>query len=236
MEEGIEMMKKVVSCIIGFIPFGKLRILLWRVLLGYRISFDSKIGYGNFIACNKVLIKSGTIGHFNRIFANSLVMHEGSDIWRFNLIKLVNEFNMDKDSHVRSRNSIVGLFRDSNPKREKCNFYIGEHSIITIRHSLDCTDEIYIGNNVVFGGKDTQVWTHGFDINRNMVTGKIVFGDNIYVGSRCTICQSVSVCGNTVIGAATCVSRSIEETGFYVSNQLIKKSAIQDYAMNNSGL
>ena len=137
---------------------------------------------------------------------------------------------MAEDSHILSRNSIVGLYRNNNPQKDKCNLYIGAHSLVTVRHSLDCTDEIVIGDNVVFGGTDTQVWTHGFDVNRNMITGIIVIGNDIYIGSRCTICQNVSICDQTVVGAATCVSRNISESGFYVSNQLIKKGEIRDYS------
>ena len=162
---------------IGIIPLNRIRIFLYRVLMGYRISYDSKIGWGNFINCSNVTISSGKIGHFNRIFANSLIMKKSSEIRNYNLVKLINSITLDEDSLIISRNSIVGLYRDGNPQKDKCNLYVGRKSLLTIRHELDCTDEIFIGENVVFGGKDTQVWTHGFDIYRNMITGSILIGD-----------------------------------------------------------
>lgn len=163
-------------------------------------------------------------------------MNKESDIWRLNLIKLVNQFDVAEDAHIKSRNHIIGLYRNNNPQKDKCNFYIGARSLVTVRHSFDCTDEIVIGDNVVFAGKDTQVWTHGFDINRNIYTGRVAIGNNIYIGSRCTICQKVSICDQIVVGAATCVSRSISEPGFYVSNQLIRKSEIMDYSLPDDNL
>lgn len=230
-------MKKLISCLIGFVPGNRLRIFFWRVFLKYDISYDSRIGWGNIIYCGSVAIKTGKIGPFNQIFVNELRMNKGSEIRKFNRFKLVNRISMDEDSHINNRNSVVGLFVSSNQHRDDCNFYLGRHSLITHCHNLDCTDEIYIGDNVVFGGKGSQVWTHGFDIFRNMVTGSVTVGiaggGGIYVGSRCTICQNVSICDRTVIGAATCVSKSIVDSGFYVSNQLIRKGEIKDYSLTH---
>lgn len=227
--EETAVLKKILALLIGIFPIRIVRIFLWNFFLGYKIDYYAQIGWGNILCCNHAEIQKAKIGNFNRIYTNDLHLENGAEIRRLNLIKLVNSFVMLENSQIVSKNSIVGLFRLNYQKRENCNFILGKDSLVTIANSIDVTDSVTIGNNVVFGGKDTQLWTHGFDVKRNMVTGPIVVGDDVYVGSRCTICQGVTIADNTVIGAATCVPTSIKEPGFYVSNQLVKKGEIKIY-------
>ena len=223
-------MKKLIALLIGVCPFGMLRIFLWRLLFNYKISYSSKIGWGNCIYCNRVEIVNGRIGYLNRISCNELVI-DNAEIGRLNLIKLLNCLHLNKGSLVNSNNSLIGLYRENEEYKYKndCNITLGCNSLITVRHEFDATRAIKIGDNVVFGGKDTQIWTHGFDTDRNMVTGGVFIGDDVYIGSRCTITQGVKICDKTIVGAATCVSKSIDVTGFYVSNELIRKSDFKIY-------
>lgn len=225
------MKKKICSIIIGCLPFNFFRIFLYRLVLGYKISYDTHIGWANIICCDSVSINKGKIGNFNRIQCNSLILDNNAEIRKLNLIRLVNIFHMFEESGVISRNSFIGFFVPWYKDKEDCNIIIGKKSLVTINHSIDATRQVEIGDNVVFGGKNTQIWTHGFDIERNMVTGSVTIGniDGVYIGSRCTICQGVSICDRVVIGAATCVSKSITESGFYVSSTLIRKSDIKSY-------
>lgn len=80
------------------------------------------------------------------------------------------------------------------------------------------------------GGVGTTLWTHGFDINRVKIQSPVIIGNNIYVGTNSIICQGVKVVDNVVVGAGTVVSRSINESGFYVSNTLLRKSAVANYS------
>lgn len=223
-------MRKLIALIIAVIPFNKIRIFLWRSLLNYKIDYQSKIKWGNFICCDSVCINCAQIGFFNRIRTRSLYMGEQSELRNMNDIKYINEFVMKKKSQIISRNSLVGFdFLGNNPINKDSCFELGNASLLTIGHSIDVTNKVIIGNNVVFGGKDTQVWTHGFDINRNMVTKPVCIGNDIYIGSRSLICQGVNIADETVVGAGTCVASNINDSGFYVSNRLIKKGEIKYY-------
>jgi acetyltransferase-like isoleucine patch superfamily enzyme len=86
----------------------------------------------------------------------------------------------------------------------------------------------------VFGGFRSTVWTHGFDMDRTMIQGPVIIGNNIYIGACVIICQGVKIADNSVIGAGTVVSKSITSPGFYISNQLIRKSTVHLYSDEKS--
>lgn len=181
----------------------------------------------NIINCERIYMRKAVIGCLNRIQCISLTMNEGSCIDRMNKVSLVNELNMETKSKIGRQICVVGYYVDDYAKRETCNLSLGEESLLTHQHRIDCTTSVSIGHNVVVAGNGTQMWTHGFDNNRNMVAKPILIGDNIYVGSRSIICQGVTIVSDVIIGAGTCVHKSISEPGFYVSNTIYKKGEVK---------
>jgi acetyltransferase-like isoleucine patch superfamily enzyme len=156
-------------------------------------------------------------------------MENSSSIKNMNTIGSVNVFSMQEDSGICSYNKFLGSYKDIFPYKEFSNFTLGSKSLVTYHHHFNVTDSITIGENVVFGGIHTQVWSHGFDVHRTMIQSPITIGNDIYIGSGVIICQGVSIADNSIIGAGTVISKSINESGFYVSNQLIRKSELQSY-------
>ena len=199
--------------------------------MGYNIDFKSKVGMFNLILCKEVTMLNAYIGRFNVIKAESLNMGIGARIRSMNMIKHMNKLFLDEKAEINRRNAIIGAYLPWNEDKEKCNLKMGKRSLLTNQCSLDCTNTVEMGSDVVMGGKQTQVWTHGFDVERRMVSKPIIMGDNIYIGSRSIICQGVNISDNVVIGAGTCVAKSIDESGFYVSSQLIRKGDIRRYTI-----
>lgn len=215
--------KKFVLWVVSILPFNCVRIFFYRAFFGYDIDYKSHIGMLNIINCEKVFIRKAKIGRFNQVHCVSLSMKEGSYLRIMNKIDLVNEVELGPECEINRRNVIMGLFTSNFEKRDDCNFFLGRKSLLTNHHRIDCTASVKIGENVVVAGSDTQVWTHGFDIDREMIIKPIVIGDNVYMGSRCTIVGGIHICDNVMVGAATTISSSINEPGFYVSSSLIKK-------------
>jgi acetyltransferase-like isoleucine patch superfamily enzyme len=215
--------KKLSAILIALTPFTIFRIFLYRALLKYDIDYTCDIGMFNIITCDSVTMRHARIGHFNQIQCQKLSMKNGSKIRNYNRIILSNIVSFSERAEIVNRNVIVGLFTRDNKNRYDCNFYLGTDSLITHRHTIDITSKVEIGENVVFGGNGTQVWTHGFDYNRNMIVKPIIIEDNIYIGSRCTIVGGVTICSNVSIAASTTISKQITEPGFYVSSVLMKK-------------
>lgn len=137
-------------------------------------------------------------------------------------VKGVNQFVMKDNSFIGNRSSIF-CGRD---QLEAANFTLGSDSELVLNCLVELSEDIVIGNNVVFGGTGTQLWTHGFDNYRNKFVGNIIFGNNIYVGTSVTINPSVFVCSDVVIAPGAVVTGSIDLPGFYggVPARLIREA------------
>ena len=110
-------------------------------------------------------------------------------------------------------------------KKDSCILTISQEFLLKGCH-VDVTDKVDIGDNVVFGGEGTQLWTHGFDQLRNMRRAPVILGNNIYVSSRMIFSRGgkpLMVVDGTMIGAGTVISKSIVDSVLYLSNQLICK-------------
>jgi acetyltransferase-like isoleucine patch superfamily enzyme len=224
------MPRKLILPLIAVMPFNRLRIFLYRLLAGYRISYDSRIGWFNFIDVKEAQIIEGRIGHFNIIRCRTLKMSPGSRIDKFNHVKNPHTITLGKNSIIGTRNHFVGTRPGLTPFKEYENIIIGQETIITVGHLFDLSDTITLGDNITFGGRGTEVWTHGFDLNHVKIQAPVIIGDDVYVGSRCMIIQGVEICGHVSLGAGTVVPKSIVEPGFYVSSQLFKKAHATDYS------
>jgi len=224
------MARKIILLLIAVMPINRLRIFLYRALVGYRISYDSRIGWLNYIDVNDGQIIEARIGHFNIVRCHILKMSPSSRIDKFNHIKHPHSVTLGKNSVIGTRNHFVGTRAGLTPFKEYENIIIGQETIITVGHLFDLSDTITLGDNITFGGRGTEVWTHGFDLNHVKIQAPVTIGDDVYVGSRCIIIQGVEICGNVSLGAGTVVPKSIVEPGFYVSSQLFKKAHAADYS------
>ena len=206
-----------------------LRKGLYKRALGYNISHDSYIGFLSYINVGKkCVIEKSKIGFLNRISCEYLCVYNG-EIRKMNVIRNLHSFTMKEKAIIVSSNYFVSFSR----MNERSSFTIGKNTLITSNHYFDLENSISIGNNVVVGGSQTQMWTHGFDIYRNMISGSIKIGNNIYIGSRCLFCLGIEICDEVSIASGTTVSKSIKESGFYISQSLVRKSDTQSFHTDN---
>tara|TARA_R110002072_G_scaffold179628_2_gene335716 strand:- start:4464 stop:5183 length:720 start_codon:yes stop_codon:yes gene_type:complete len=227
------MLKKILICSIAIVPFNKVRILLYRLFLGYKIDWNCKVGMFNYLDCDNANLYLSSIGVLNYINVNNLIM-SSSEIGKLNKIKFLRTLKMGQESMIRSKNVILGTSDFFSPYLDVFNFEIGKKSLITSNHYFDCTANIKIGNNVVFGGINSQIWTHGFDKNRTMVLADVNIQDDIYLGSSIVILQGVNIVSQVSVGAGSIVSKDISQTGFYVSSSLVRKGDLADYSKNDN--
>lgn len=221
------MIRKILIAVVSLTPFNRLRIFLYNTFFDYRITYNSVVGIGNFIDCNTCEIDGGFIGNFNYINCDKFIMANESSVVRFNKFLYVNIAILGENSNVQVRNTFVGNYPGTSPFKEHENIYIGAKSIVTRRHTFDLSDTISIGEDVTFAGNGIEVWTHGFDINHVKIQGGISIGNSGYIGSRSIISLGVKIADRVLIGAGTVVAKSIDQSGFYVSSQLIRKSDVQ---------
>ena len=218
-------MKTFFSLLISCSPFNAIRIFFLRICFGYDIDYASKVGIFNIINCSKLKMRNSKIGCFNQIIVNDLNLSEKSSIQKRNRLKYLNQLHLGFNAEIRSGNFIGAPIKgtiDDAIHFENQNMFVGKNSSILRCNYFDVVEAINIGENVVFGGNGSEIWTHGFDVNRRMLVGKVTFGDNIFIGSNCIFTKNVEVISNTSIGPASVIYKSITEPGVYSTHEIRK--------------
>ena len=217
------MVRRIGLMIISILPLTIARHFFYRLFFGYQIIGNSKIGMFNYISCKEVVLQDALIGSFNLIIVSKLTMAPGSFILKRNRIKHLNMLAIKESGLINIGNFIgaqktnEGLFNF-----DAQNLLLGKKSEILRNNYFDVVRPISIGDNVVFGGQGSEIWTHGFELDRTMLLGGVTFDDNIFIGSKCIFTQDVHVVSNVTIGPGSTVYKSINESGFYSSQQIEK--------------
>lgn len=216
-------MKVLTAILISIIPINIIRIACYRLILGYKIDYCSKVGWLSVIVSETVEVTKSRIGNLNYISANRITMKEGSEIVKKNRIISIYELQMSKLSRINSNNRINGTPDGLTPYKAHEVLRLGERSNITSGHIIDLSDEVVFGSDVTLAGVGSQLWTHGFDITNCKRQAPITIADNVYFGSRVIVLPGVSICSYVSVGAGAVISKSIAEPGFYVSQPIIRK-------------
>ena len=184
----------VISLLSLFFPW-KFRRLILIYFLGYEID------------------KSAVIG-FSLICVDKLVMKEGSKIGSLTFVKKLIFLQMDTHSSIGNLNWISG-FRSL---KDTLHFYdqpsrlpqliLGEHSHLTNRHYIDCTDSIFVGKFSTIAGCRSQFITHSINIESSrQCSGPIIIGDYVFIGSGCILLPNTSLPSFSVLGAGAVLNK-----------------------------
>lgn len=209
------MQKVLVFICLFFLPTYIARLIV-NLFNNYHVGRNSKVGF-SVLLCDKLDIPSHCkIGHLNVIKVRKFKMTENNQIKHLNFIKGTIDIRMDKGSWINSQNKISGPAESYKVPL----FWMKKGSVIIMKHMFDVTEDITLGEGCLFAGASTQVWTHAFHLGseRNVrVDGAVEIGAKCYIGASAVICSGVSLADNIVIGANTTVSKSLKESGLYVS-------------------
>lgn len=99
---------------------------------------------------------------------------------------------------------------------------IGHDVSINSKSFLNGCGNLKIGNNTRMGTQTIMIASnHKFDdpeiLIKDAITKKgIVVGQNVWFGARVTILDGVNICDDTVVGASSLVTKSIDDQGIYV--------------------
>lgn len=177
------------------------------------------------ILANRIELSEGVrIGHFNIIIVDKLVMKKNSSIGHFNFIKGWFDLIMEERSSIHLQNKIARIL---SPQKNYCKsvVHLKYHAKIGVKHEIDATRDITIGENSMLAGSGSQIWTHGFYFSKigdkvTRIDGTVNIGKNCYVGARCVILAGVNIGDAITIGANACISKSIERPGLYVNQPI----------------
>ena len=107
------------------------------------------------------------------------------------------------------------------------NNFFANHNLMCV-----CHKKIDIGNNVSIG-PNVCIYDHDHDFNQNgkindkYKTGKIIIGNNVWIGAGCIILRDTIIGDNCVIGAGTIVKGNIPNNSLVTSNRNMKITKLE---------
>jgi len=178
-------------------PWTIRRIILNR-LFGYKISQQARIGYSIVIPGKLEMLAGARIGHLTMCKnINLLRMGVSSHLGNFNWISAFPSWN--KSSFIHRSNRDTSLI-------------IGDHTAITHRHLIDCTDKITIGDFSTIAGNHSYLLTHSIDILESRQDCKpIQIGSYCLVGTTSVLLPGSSLGDYCVLGANSLLNKSYTE-------------------------
>lgn len=149
------------------------------------------------------------------IYPKKLIMDSDSNIGHFNVAVHLDLISIGKHSSIARENWITGFSSNTNSKHfshqkdRESNLIIGEHSAITKKHHIDCTNMIKIGNFVTIAGYSSQLLTHSINVELNIQDSHpIIIGDYCFVGTASTILGGSDLPSYCVLGANSLLNKA----------------------------
>lgn len=212
----------VVGCLCLLFPPCRLKNWLLAIL-GWKIEKNCWVGF-SWISAKRVRLADGArIGHANVIMSDALLLEKKAYIGHLNRVTGPLWMVLDEQAGVGNQNKIVRAKRGVSWGHAICR--LGKWSKITVDHVVDCTRSVTIGDYSILAGRGSQLWTHGYlhapqGLGRFRIDGSIRIGNNVYIGSACVFNAGVRVSDAITVGAASCIARSLDVPGLYVSQPL----------------
>ncbi|WP_145907771.1 MULTISPECIES: acyltransferase [Sphingobium] len=188
--------------------------------IGGKIDKGVRVGF-SLVSARRLYLGAGCrIGHGSVIRIDRLVMRSGAYIGHMNFCTGPIDMWLGNNSGIGNRNIVSRAPRGVTLQRAQLK--LGTWAKITASHKIDCTMSVLLGDYTTLAGQGSQVWTHGYvhadeGAGRYRVDGRVVVGNNVYIGSRALILAGILIADKIVVGAGLTVSRNLLEPGFYVS-------------------
>jgi hypothetical protein len=188
----------ITSALIAPLPWFLKRPLL-QSLLGYRLHPTSHIGLSLIAAEQVELGACARIGHLN-------------------VVRGLRRLELGPHAIIAQLNWITGFPTGPSrhfvhqPERQP-ELRLAEHSALTSRHLLDCTNRISIGRFTTFAGFRSQILTHSIDLVAGRQTSAPVeIGAYCFVSSACVLLPGAKLPDYCVLAAGAVLPRPVTET------------------------
>jgi acetyltransferase-like isoleucine patch superfamily enzyme len=152
------------------------------------------------------------------ILPNRLIMEEGSTIGTATVCKGIDLLHLKAHAIIGRANWITGFPLGPSPHfahqtDRRPELIVGEHSAITNRHLLDCTNSVTIGRFTTFAGFHSQIISHSIDLEQNRQSSQPVrVGDYCFVGTNCVLLGGSALPDFCVLGAKSLLNKTFTET------------------------
>jgi acetyltransferase-like isoleucine patch superfamily enzyme len=152
------------------------------------------------------------------IAPSRLIMEEGARIDHLTVCKNIDLLHLKAHSSIGRGNWITGFplgqsRHFAHQQDRQPQLIVGEHSAITHRHLIDCTNSVTIGKFTTVAGFQSQVITHWIDIEQSRQTSAPVrVGDYCFVGTNCVLIGGSGLPDFCVLGAKSLLNKAFTET------------------------
>lgn len=227
------MIKLLRALVVFFMPSWLLRH--FGGFLGVRLEVGASVGF-SVVRCKYLYLGKGArIGHFNIVDTNEIRLDKESYISHLNRFKGPLNIKLSKKAGIGNLNVFVKA--PLSVKNTYSYLYLGYLAKITSRHYIDCMSNITFLSFSTLAGVGSQMWTHGYyhcagEHRRFRVDGSIIIGRYCYIGSGTVFNPGVKLCDSINLGANSTVSKSIDEPGFYVNQQLRKIVKVDGFELS----
>jgi hypothetical protein len=190
--------KRILMLLSLFLPWGLRRSFLHKQF-GFQIHPSCRIG-------------------FSWISPSRLIMEEGSRIDHLTLCKNIGLLHLKARASIGRGNWITGFplgpsRHFAQEKDRQPRLILGEHSAITHRHLIDCTNSVTIGKFTTVAGFLSQIITHTIDIEQSRQTSAPVrIGDYCFVGTNSVLLGGSALPDFCVLGAKSLLNKNFTDT------------------------
>ena len=152
------------------------------------------------------------------VFPTRLIMAEGSSIGTATVCKGVDLLHLKAHATIGRGNWITGfplgpLPHFAHQPDRRPELILGEHSAITNRHLIDCTNLVTIGRFTTFAGFHSQIVSHSIDLDENRQSSEPVrIGDYCFVGTNSVLLGGSALPDYSVLGAKSLLNKAYQET------------------------
>jgi acetyltransferase-like isoleucine patch superfamily enzyme len=152
------------------------------------------------------------------VFPERLVMEANTSIGNLTVCKNISLLHLHEHALIGNGNWITGFplgpsahFASETDRRPE--LIIGEHSALTHRHLIDCTNSVTIGRFTTFAGFQSQVLTHSIDIEHSgQASAPIRIGDYCFVGTNSVLLGGSALPDYSVLGAKSLLNKAFSGT------------------------
>ncbi len=176
-------------------------------LLGYKIGKRVRIGFSIIHAGECEIGDDVSIGHFNVITGvKKITIGEHSRIGVLNIIRGGEEVRIGRYCDILRLNEINSIPEPDVVNEIDPRFLMGDGSMIGASHKIDFTDRVEFGKSVIFGGRNSSIWTH----NRQK-TKPVSVGDHSYLGSEIRMAPGSRIPAKCIVGLASVITKAFSE-------------------------
>ena len=172
---------------------------LMQSLLGYRLHPTSRIG-------------------LSLVAAQEVELGEGARIGHLNVVRGLRRLELGPHAIIAQLNWVTGF--PAGPSRHFAHqpqrqpmLRLLEHSAVTSRHLLDCTNSISIGRFTTVAGFRSQILTHSIDLAAGRQdSAPVEIGAYCFVGSASVILSGAKLPDYSVLAAGAVLAHPVAET------------------------